>query len=70
MEPQKRLVECPCGADAVWYKPRPRPEDAPEHAVCLLTDDEFADNYCEACFPQAVPPAERGAWKRIEDAEE
>ena len=61
------LVPCPCGEDAVWYRPAPRAEDAPEHAACLLADADFADNYCDDCFPLAVPPKERATWKRLGD---
>lgn len=64
-----RLVPCPCGEDAVWYRAAARPEDAPEGAVCFLTDADFADNYCDECFPLAVPTGERRFWTRItEDA--
>lgn len=62
-----KLAPCPCGADALWYKVATRPEEAPEHAVCLLTDDDFADNYCDACFARAVPEAERARWRRLDD---
>jgi hypothetical protein len=41
------------------------PEQAPESAVCFLGDADFADNYCDDCFPQAVPEAERRAWRRL-----
>lgn len=64
-----KLVPCPCGEDAVWYKIATAPEDAPESAVCLLMDDDFADNYCEDCFPLAVPEAERKGWRRIDTEE-
>jgi len=60
---------CPCGRAAVWHK-TPRPEDAPEHAVCLLMDGDFADSYCDACFPQSVPARERSLWKRNDTEEE
>ena len=56
---------CPCGADATWYKVAMEPEKAPEHAVCLLRDEDFPDNYCQECFVQAVPEEERAGWKRL-----
>lgn len=56
---------CSCGQAAVWHKTPPRPEDAPEYAVCLLTDDDFADSYCDNCFGERVLPQERPFWKRI-----
>lgn len=64
-----KLVPCPCGGDAVWYRQAARPERAPEHAVCLLTDDDFADNYCDECFPLAVPADERPSWRRLDEEE-
>lgn len=60
---------CPCGRGAVWHRAPPRPEDAPEHAVCLLTDDDFVDRYCDECFPSRVPSHERPHWKRTETQE-
>jgi len=59
------LVPCPCGEEAVWYKARATPEKAPEHAVCFLTDGDFADNYCEACFALAAPATERAGWEQL-----
>lgn len=56
------LAPCPCGEDALWYRARPTPENAPENAVCFLMDADFADNYCEACFVLAVPAADRPNW--------
>ncbi|MDQ2687420.1 MAG: hypothetical protein M3Y28_06090 [Armatimonadota bacterium] len=56
---------CPCGQAAAWRKTPPRPEDAPEYAVCLLTDDDFADDYCDECFQSQVTLTERPLWKRI-----
>lgn len=64
---EKNIVPCPCGADAVWYRAQTSPERVPEEAVCFLTDADFTDNYCEDCFPQAVPPSNRPQWKRIDD---
>ena len=63
-----KLAPCPCGAAATWQKAAMEPEKAPEHAVCLLTDEDFRDNYCDACFGQAVPPNERAGWKRLQAA--
>src|SRR5688572_23714554 len=60
------LVPCPCGEEAVWYKVATHPEKAPEHAVCFLMDEVFADNYCDECFVQAVPRAEWRDWERLE----
>ena len=60
---------CPCGQHAVWYRVATTPEKAPEHAVCFLTDEDFADNYCDDCFAQVVPEAERKRWKRLGDEE-
>lgn len=59
------LVPCPCGEDARWYRARPTPENAPENAVCFLSDADFADNYCDACFVLAVPAADRPDWMRL-----
>lgn len=59
------LAPCPCGEDAVWHRARMMPEMAPEHAVCFLTDADFADNYCDKCFVLAVPRAERAGWERL-----
>lgn len=63
----RALPLCACGRPAIWEREPPRPEDAPEHAVCLLSDAEFADPYCDACFPKNVPPHERFLWRRILD---
>ncbi len=66
MDKPVTLVPCPCGEDAVWYRKTMAPEKAPEHAACFLTDADFADNYCDDCFPQAVPEAERADWNRLD----
>ncbi len=63
--PAALLTPCPCGEDALWYQARPTPENAPDHAVCFLTDADFADNYCASCFALAVPPADRPNWTRL-----
>ncbi len=63
------VTPCPCGRPAVWHRTPPRPEDAPEHAVCLLTDDDFADSYCDDCFPNKVSLRERPRWKRLNSKE-
>ena len=59
-------VRCSCGREAVWYRVGTAPEEAPEHAVCFLTDDDFADDLCDACFARTVPEAERDRWKRLD----
>ena len=65
MKQPVQLVPCPCGEDAVWYQARSTPETAPEHTSCFLTDADFADNYCDACFVQAVPNAQWPRWERL-----
>jgi hypothetical protein len=75
MEIQYRLRPCPCGQQAVWHRDAPDPEQASEHAVCFLTDADFADDYCEACFTrfcqaEAMTPSERAAWQRVPSAAE
>ncbi len=66
--PTALLAPCACGEDAVWYRARPTPENAPDHAVCFLMDADFSDNYCEACFVQTVPAADRLNWTRLSPA--
>lgn len=59
---------CPCGkATAVWRRVGTLPESAPEETVCFLTDADFADDYCDACFAALVPERERRVWQRLVD---
>lgn len=70
MNTERKLRPCPCGGKAVWFREPPDPERASEHAVCFLTEADFADDYCDACFDrfcaeEAMMLPERAAWKRI-----
>lgn len=53
-----RILPCPCGENAVWY----RDTDTP-------TDTDRPPNLCEGCFPLAVPEAERDDWRRVPPAD-
>ena len=63
---------CPCGTIATWRKHSlASPETAPEGAVCLLREADFAgeDDLCDACFRREVPEDERAEWRPRDEPE-